>query len=903
MVIIKKLLYIITGLLFIFSIFPIGAGAAEENRYNPFFSNPLSGGQDPTTTKLEDGYYYTCFANGSNTIYLKRGQSLMELAKAESKVIWVAPPKIQYGYLWAPYIYRIDGKWYVYFTSGLPNDVGNPYSYCIENSSPNPFEGSWTEKGLIKTESNGLACGIEMINGERYFSYTKYYWNKNHSRFIESPNVVKMLNPWTVTGEEIQLAIPEYNWEIFGDEINEGSAMLEKDGKYYFSYSTSGYWMDQYGVGLSVAEKGSDLLNPLSWKKHPIPLISKSAENSVFGPGSPRYTKSEDGLEDWLIFHVGPVQGKTGNIRTIFLQKVYWANDGFLSVGPASNQKDKLLKPSGSEKIINIEAETAELSDASKARVIPGNQNSGVGCLELSNGNAVTASYNVYARKSGHYSLEFRYNNKSTYDIPLILSVNGHKSYINFSSSTGDNENYKILSVNESMLNEGNNIIELSTIGSVFSEEGISVGVQDIWSGLWLDCIMVKKSTLYEAENAILSGDAKISKEHDGNTGAGFVTGYENTGASTEFNIDAPETGNFAIKLKYANGPSPNNETKTLSLYVNSQKVKQINFYSTESFDNWSDRIDTVYLKEGKNTIEYRKDEGDSGFVNIDNVIVTEALTLRYEAEDASYSESSDTSAKVTSNGQYSLAYVTGFDKQQSKITFKVDIDEKALYGVSYRYQTESIEKKLSIYVNGQMVKQSVLEPASDWVEKVENITLNEGINYIEFRNEDGNNDSVKLDYIHLSSPNYDKNGIMSGNVYAIYNKQNSKALSLSSEKLNDGISVVQQSWDNKSTQKWRIEPYGGYYKLVNHYSNRLLDLTGMRYSKGTPLYQWVFNFLPSQEWIIKDNGDGYYKIITKTDSKAIEVPNLNNSEGANIIINDLHLGDNQLWQIKQINN
>jgi len=905
---IKRALYLIAGLsvvfLVIFSVFSMAMGTVEEHQYDPFYTNPLTGGQDPTTNKLEDGYYYTCFSNGSNTVYLKRAQSLIELSKAESKAIWVAPPKEEYGYLWGPYIYRINGKWYVYFTSGKPNDYGNPYSYCIENSSPDPFEGTWVEKGLINTESNGIVCGIETINGEMYLSYTKYYWNKEHTRFIESPNIVKMLNPWTVTGKEIQLAIPEYNWEKYGDPINEGSAMLEKDGKYYFSYSTSGYWTDQYGVGLSVADKSADLFNPLSWKKHPLPLISKSAENSVFGPGSPRYTKSEDGLEDWLIFHVGPVQGKTGDIRTIFQQKVNWTNDGFISVGPASNTKDRLLKPSGSQKTIIVEAEKGELSDASKARLIPeGPSSGGVACLEFSNGNAVTAKYIVNVRKSGDYSIEFRYHNKSTYDVPLILSVNGNKSYVHFPAGTGDDDNYRILSLNNIQLNKGKNTIELSTISNVFLNEGISVDVQDMWSGLWLDCMMIKKATVYEAEDAVLTGGTVVSNQNFGYTGIGFVKGYENQGASVKFNVDVPLNGNYAVKLRYANDSNNGSGIKTLSLYVNSEKVKQINLYSTGSWDRWLDRIDTLYLKEGSNIIEYRMDEGDTGFVHLDYIIVIDALTLRYEAEDAVYSQGNETVLQSDVDAQSKLEYVSGFDKPQSKISFKVDIDRSALYGIAIRYQTDSNEKPLNLYVNGQLVKQVVLERTSHWIEKIENVTLDEGINYIEFRNDYENNDILKLDYIHLSSPIYDPNGFMSGNVYAIINKQSSKALSLANESLADGVSVVQQTWANQDTQKWRIEPYGGgYYKIVNYYSHRLLDVAGMQYRNGNHLYQWIFNFQPSQEWIIKDNGDGYYKILTKINSKAIEVPYLNNSDNANVIINNLNSEDNQLWQIKQIN-
>jgi hypothetical protein len=132
------------------------------------------------------------------------------------------------------------------------------------------------------------------------------------------------------------------------------------------------------------------------------------------------------------------------------------------------------------------------------------------------------------------------------------------------------------------MLNEGKNVIELSTIGNVFLNEGISIGMQDIWSGLWLDCMLVKKATVYEAENAVLTGGTTVSNEHNGYTGAGFITGYEKKEAAAKFNLDVPASGNFAVKLKYANGYSSGDGIRTLSLYINGKKIKQINLYLSQ---------------------------------------------------------------------------------------------------------------------------------------------------------------------------------------------------------------------------------------------------------------------------------------------------------------------------------
>lgn len=277
----------------------------------------------------------------------------------------------------------------------------------------------------------------------------------------------------------------------------------------------------------------------------------------------------------------------------------------------------------GSPKFITIEAETAELSNPSKVRIIPESENNGIGCLEFCNGNAVTAGYVFHVDKSGYYSLDFRYNNQSMYDLPMILSINGKKSFINFSPSTDGSSIFKVLSIHNVMIHEGENKIELSTVADIFAKQGISIGLQDIGKGVWLDCIIIKKATLYEAEQAVLSGGAIAANDHGGYTGTGFVAGYERKGATTKFSINVPANGNYRIKLKYANGPHGGGGTKTVSLYVNSRKVKQVSLPSTGSWGVWSNREDTVYLQRGINTIEYRVDNDDIGFVNIDHIIVS----------------------------------------------------------------------------------------------------------------------------------------------------------------------------------------------------------------------------------------------------------------------------------------
>ncbi len=130
-------------------------------------------------------------------------------------------------------------------------------------------------------------------------------------------------------------------------------------------------------------------------------------------------------------------------------------------------------------------------------------------------------------------------------------------------------------------------------------------------------------ATLYEAEEARLTGTAGINTDHPGYSGSGFVDRYGTEGkAATTFDVTVPKAGDYDVNLRYSNGPNPFQGTKSLSLYANGQKLRQTKLASTSNWDTWSTQSERVTLRAGKNTIAYRFDSGDTGHVNLDLITV-----------------------------------------------------------------------------------------------------------------------------------------------------------------------------------------------------------------------------------------------------------------------------------------
>lgn len=127
----------------------------------------------------------------------------------------------------------------------------------------------------------------------------------------------------------------------------------------------------------------------------------------------------------------------------------------------------------------------------------------------------------------------------------------------------------------------------------------------------------------YEAENATLNG-ITVYDNHGGFSGTGFVAPFWVVGDYLEYTIKNAVEGEQNIILRYSNGYP---DDRTISLYVNGEKIRQVSLPNTFDWENWGDRVDKVTLKEGDNTIRYQIDATDNGMFNIDFLLVTTSET------------------------------------------------------------------------------------------------------------------------------------------------------------------------------------------------------------------------------------------------------------------------------------
>lgn len=289
---------------------------------------------DPWMHLHTDGYYYfTGTVPEYDKLILRRAQTINGLENTSENVVWRKKETgIMGSHIWAPELHYIDGKWYIYFAAGSAEDVWAIRMYVLKNASPNPLEGEWVEKGEIKTKWDSFSLDATTFEhqGERYLIWAQ---RPDEPDAGTSLYIAEMENPWTIKQPQVEITRPEYDWETQMYKVNEGAAVIKRNGKIFMTYSASAT-DDRYAMGLLTADINADLLDANSWTKSPEPIFKSSEENGIYGPGHNSFTTTKDGETDLLIYHarsykeleVHPLADPNRHAR---IQILKWDADGY----------------------------------------------------------------------------------------------------------------------------------------------------------------------------------------------------------------------------------------------------------------------------------------------------------------------------------------------------------------------------------------------------------------------------------------------------------------------------------------------------------------------------------------------------------------------------------------------
>ncbi len=299
------------------------------------FNNPIAEQRaDPWVHKTENGeYYLIATVPEYDRIVIRKANSINGLKEAKEKEVWHKHEAgVMANHIWAPELHRIDGKWYIYFAAGEAENKWNIRIWVLSNPSADPMQGKWTEEGQIKTKTDSFSLDATTFvhNGKRYLIWAQNVRGGDHGTALV---LSEMKNPTTLTGPEVILTEPEFSWEREKYNVNEGPAVIKKNGKIFVSYSASAT-NHNYCMGLLWINENTDLLNTANWNKSPGPVFYTNEELKRFGPGHNSFITAEDGKTTVMIYHARDykeIQGHelSDKNRATRARVVEWTRSGF----------------------------------------------------------------------------------------------------------------------------------------------------------------------------------------------------------------------------------------------------------------------------------------------------------------------------------------------------------------------------------------------------------------------------------------------------------------------------------------------------------------------------------------------------------------------------------------------
>ena len=339
---------IVTGLLLL-------SVAAFSQKEDSFHNPLLPSGADPWTI-YKDGYYYYTHTVG-NRLVLWKTKSIADLKTAPQKTVYTPPKSTMYSkQLWAPELHHINNKWYLYFAADSGRNEDHRM-WVLENPSKDPLLGEWTLKGKVADGSDKWAIDASVFEHRKQWYMVWSGW-EGDTNGRQDLYIARLKNPWTIDGERVRISSPSYDWERHGTQapphvaVNEGPQFLKHGENVYLVYSASGCWTDQYSLGVLSASANSNLLDSLSWTKHPEPVFQTSVENGVYAPGHNSFFKSPDGTEDWILYHANNAPGQgCGRQRSPRAQRFTWRN-GLPHFGEPVKPGSPIRTPSQRKKVV-----------------------------------------------------------------------------------------------------------------------------------------------------------------------------------------------------------------------------------------------------------------------------------------------------------------------------------------------------------------------------------------------------------------------------------------------------------------------------------------------------------------------------------------------------------------------
>lgn len=303
------------------------------------YQNPLIPQRaDPFLMRHTDGtYYFTASVPEYDRIELRAAKTVEELAAAPTKDIWQKHDSgMMSQHIWAPELHYVMGGWYLYFAASRTDAIWELRPYVLHCIGNDPMNDPWEECGQMQAAEGdpysftdfSLDATVFEHGGRWYYIWAEKVGSQHG---ISNLYIAEMESPVKLKTVQVLLTTPDYDWERVGFWVNEGPAVLKRNGRIFVTFSASATGAC-YCMGLLTADQSADLLDPRSWRKERFPVLCTDAKKGIYGPGHNSFSVAEDG-SDLLVYHARPYEEIVGDPlydpnRHAMIKPLLWKEDG-----------------------------------------------------------------------------------------------------------------------------------------------------------------------------------------------------------------------------------------------------------------------------------------------------------------------------------------------------------------------------------------------------------------------------------------------------------------------------------------------------------------------------------------------------------------------------------------------
>lgn len=339
------------------------------------FSNPLNVQfGDPYVLYTDGTYYMYGTGGGADKGFAAYSSKDLVNWKPEGQVYfhnnkngWSDPNAGWGGAYWAPEVYEVKGKFYLFYSAqwkvNPTNELENfKIGVAVADKPTGPFI-DMDNKPIFDPGYPIIDANVFFdTDGKAYLYYSRACYKhpveseiadlarkKNWFKEIEESWVYGIeLNPdfSGVISEPVLLLRPptrlsdkQSAWEsrsVTAREVNrrwtEGSVTFKKDNIYYIMYSANHFGGQHYAIGYATS---TSPLGPFK-KADNNPVLQKNTSKggAVTGTGHNSIAFSPDGKEMFCVYHGRTA--KTGNERVVFIDRMQVKNGRIIIFGPTT---------------------------------------------------------------------------------------------------------------------------------------------------------------------------------------------------------------------------------------------------------------------------------------------------------------------------------------------------------------------------------------------------------------------------------------------------------------------------------------------------------------------------------------------------------------------------------------